>query len=418
MSLISACTTYRTLLRAQWLDREKLKAIQEQKLRKLVKHAYSTIPYYKRRFDEAGIDPAAIRSLDDLARIPITSRSDLQCLEEGAIRSSLFSSEALTSEHTSGSTGRPSTIYYDSDFIEVRNGLFWRALHTAGYRAGQRVMLVTTRRGNRSRRFLRWRYVSIEESPETILAKLNRFRPHILYGCLSPLRLLTTHLRDSGRSVHRPRVVISTAETLDCATRWRMEMTFGAEVFDIYGLSETGIIGWECRQHNGYHIAEDTAIVEFTPSDTDGPESKLVVTNLDLLAMPYIRFETGDLVVAGPTSRCACGRTLRRILRVEGRTLDSVKLQNGHAISPYRLIHALGAIPHLERYQVVQETLDSFTVRFESRCGNGRELTEEICLAVRRVVGAQVHVRLHREATLEPRPGQKFRLVESRIPLC
>jgi phenylacetate-CoA ligase len=401
------------LRRAQWLDHEKLKEVQERKLRSLLNHAYATVPYYRRLFDAAGVRPHDVRTTDDLSCLPITTRSSWQSQSDSDRLSTSWPADSLESEHTSGSTGRPFTVYSDPRFMSVRTALFWRALRATGYRPGQRVLLLTTRRGNRVRRSLRWRYVSIEEPPDVLLAILNDYRPHVLYGCLSPLRLLARHVTHNGLNVHRPQVVISTAETLDPTSRRTLGRVFNAEVFDIYGLTETGVVAWECPFHDGYHVAEDTCLVEFVGSETDGAESSLVLTNLDLHAMPYIRFQTGDLVVAGSTSRCRCGRSLRRLERVEGRMLDSVTLPNGRVISPYRLIHALGHLAELERYQVVQEAVDRFTVRIEDRSGHVRDIAERARSAVLGVVGATAHVRVVPEANLDPPAGVKYKLVRS-----
>jgi phenylacetate-CoA ligase len=127
MNLVAAYFTLRQLQRSQWLDRDSLRRLQEEKLRRLIDHAYRTVPYYRRRFDEAGITPNAIRSLDDLHRIPVTSKADLQHAGPEAITSSACSPDRLVLEHTSGSTGRPFTGRFDPHFVRVRNSLFLRA---------------------------------------------------------------------------------------------------------------------------------------------------------------------------------------------------------------------------------------------------------------------------------------------------
>jgi phenylacetate-CoA ligase len=407
--------TYRKLLRSQWLDRDSLRRLQEEKLRRLVVHAYRTVPYYRKRFDESGIVPEEIRSLGDLARVPITPKSDLQAADLETITSSIYSNHRLVVDRSSGSTGYPFTVYFDHQFVRMRDALFLRALTTAGYRVGRRLALITRPREKVSRRWLRWYFISNQDPPERMLAELDRIRPGTLYGCMTPLRQLALYVRETGATVHRPQLLISTAEALDEGTRRLLEETFGAEVYDIYGLTEMGIVGWQCSERNGYHVAEDTVIVEFVPS-ARGEDLHLVMTNLELKATPLIRFQTGDIGVPGAATPCACGRAMVRLKRMEGRIVDCVQLRDGHTISPYRFTAIFKKLPGIKRYQVIQQDYDVFTVRLIVAQGAGEQGTAEaVQRAIRSIVGhnAQVHSQI--ESSLDPPPGEKFRVVKCRL---
>ncbi len=416
MNPVITYLTFRQLQRSQWLDRDSLRWLQEQKLRQLVDHAYHTVPYYRKRFDESGITPEEIRSLDDLPGIPLTSKLDLQAAGPEAITSSVYLPHTIVSAQTSGSTGRPFMISLDPHFVRVRNGLFLRALMTVGYRLGRKLLLVTSGQEKPSRRWLRWRYASIEDPPERVLTKLNHFRPWALYSAMTPLCQLARYVNESGVAFHRPKVLISTAETLDRATRRFLEETFDAEVYDIYGLTEMGLVGCECPYHTGYHLAEDTKIVELLPVAGGGEASCVVVTNLELKATPVIRFQTGDLAVAGPTAPCACGRTLARLKRVEGRLIDCIQLPDGRSVSPYRLTLKFEQIPGVRRYQVIQEDFGLFTVRLEEgESAGGGGTVQAAQQAIRSIVGRDARVRVQIERNLDPPPGQKFCVVECRL---
>ncbi len=144
-------------------------------------------------------------------------------------------------------------------------------------------------------------------------------------------------------------------------------------------------------------------------------EWTLVMTNLELMAMPLIRFQAGDLGVAGSAAACACGRSLRRLARVEGRIVDSVRLADGRTISPYRLTLAIERVPGLERYQVIQEDFDRFTVRFEGEDASADNVVAAARRAIASLSGGELEVRAVREENLDPPPGQKFRVVECRV---
>ncbi len=414
MSIVATARTMHRLNRSQWLDADSIRALQTRKLKDLLNHAYATVPYYRTLFDDTGLTPDDIRSPEDLTRLPVTTKATLLDLPPDQIVSSAFPPGSLISETTSGSTGRPFTMRFDKPFQRARNALFMRALTTAGYRLGKRLMLITADAGKPSRRWLGWRYASIEDAPERLLGQLNAFRPNVLYGCMTPLRQLASLIVESGADAHRPGAVISTAEALDDRTRRLLKQAFGADIYDVYGLTEMGLVAWECAQHEGYHLAEDTTIVEFTPTD-DGQHHSLVMTNLELMGMPLIRYQTGDLGVPGPTGTCGCGRSLKRLSRVEGRLLDSVLLADGRTISPYRFTLAIEQVPGISRYQVLQDDIDRFVVRAQSDYGDHTETSARLTAIIADLAGPNATVEIRYEDDLDPPAGRKFRVVESRL---
>ena len=416
LQLLKTYRTYRGLVNNQWLSRDRINQIQERKLQLLLRHAYATVPYYRALLDEAGVAPQQIESLKDLKKIPVTRKADLQEIDLQLIVSSLFHLRNLKRECTSGSTGQPFGIYYEHDFVTLRNLLFLRALNAVGYRIGQKILLITDTRNKHSKNILPgWHYAAILESPQHHLNLLNRFKPAVLYGCKTSLKLLAEHALEVASVDHRPGKIISTAESLDKATRTQLAKTFDAEVYDFYGLSEMGIVGWECRAHTGYHLAEDATIVEYQPADDIAGASKLVMTNLNLYAMPLIRFETGDLVLPGTNKSCPCGRTFSQFEQVEGRIADVIQKKNGAKISPYRLTCALETIAGLKTYQVIQKNLDSILVKFVPVPFEKGVKEEQIRHTVETVLGDDIHILIEKATELAIIPGRKFRVVESRL---
>lgn len=416
LRLLKTYRTYRKLVTHQWLRRDRINQIQEHKLKLLLEHAYTTVPYYRALFDGAGLSPHQFESLKDLKKIPITRKADLQGLAPDAIVSSVFHIRELKRECTSGSTGQPFGIYYDPDFVTLRNLHFLRALNAIGYRIGQKILLITDIRNKQTKSILPgWHYASIQESPRHHLSLLNRVKPAVLYGCKTSLKLLAEHAMEATSSGYKPGKIISTAESLDRATRNLLAEIFEAEIFDFYGLTEMGIVGWECSAHTGYHLAEDTTIVEYQPADDVAGVSKLVMTNLNLYAMPFIRFETGDLVFPGTRKSCPCGRTFTQFERVEGRIADVIKMKNGAKISPYRLTCALENLAGLKTYQVIQKNLDSILVKFEPVFHDEVFKEEQIRHTIKKVLGDDIQILIEKVTKLVVMPGRKFRIVESLI---
>ena len=413
MNPVSTYLSYRSLLRSQWFDRGAIRNLQEEKLKHLISHAYQHVPYYQRLFDDIGLKPTDTNTLDDLNKIPITTKADLQIIPADERISDQFTMDELISEHSSGSTGQPFTAYFDKHFITTRNNMFLRALRAMGYRPGQKLMLITAGH-NRKRPWLRWHYASIESSAQNLIEQLNKFRPSVLYGCTTPLRLMALQAQKAGQKPYQPKIVISTAETLDQDTRNLLQETFGAAVYDLYGLTEMGLVAWQCPAHEGYHLSEDTTIIEFKHNE-QYQSDRLIMTNLELKSMPLIRYQTGDLAKAMDNVSCSCGRQLQRIDHIEGRMIDCIRLIDDTVISPYRITLALENISGLGRYQILQNDIDLFTVRIENN--NSSQTTIKHCVrtALTPVLGSNAQFMIEFEDSINQPPGKKFRVIENLI---
>lgn len=408
--------TYCRLSKNQWSSRDQIKAAQQHKLKRLLRHAYNTVPYYRTLFNRTGLVPNDISSVNHLTEIPITRKADLQVLTPESFTSRAYRVQDLKVERTSGSTGQPFNIYLDPGFLVVRNLLFLRALTATGYRLGRRILLVTDLKNKGSKGPLPgWYYTSILNSPKQLRDDLDRIKPAFLYGCKTPLRLLAEYLSDSRQSVHKPDKIITTGEVMDLATACLMQDTFNAEVFDFYGLTEMGIVGWECSAHNGYHTAEDTTIVEYLPVGEVEGAYRLVMTNLCLFAMPFIRFETGDLASPSEENTCPCGCQFAKFERVQGRSVDTIQLRNGLKVTPYRLTCAMEEVMGLNRYQILQIDIDRFTVKMDAQRCDGHQCEERIRSVMTSVLGKDIDITIEQMDKGLFEPGRKFSVVNSKI---
>lgn len=409
--------------RALRYDAEQLRRVQSQKLRRLVMEAYHAIPYYRQRLDEAGVDPDEVRSVADLHRLPVLTKAEFQAADPHTLFNQHFALPRLEREQTSGSSGRPFVMYFDQAYRRMRKALFLRALMDCGYRPGQRLLIVTSREKTGVPGWMGWRYLSYKDDPRDNVQQHNATRPHVLYGWVTPIRQMAEAARHDHTPLHRPRAVITTAETLDPSTRRLIGETFGCPVYEIYGLTETGTVAWQSPHHEHFRISHDALIVEFLPGPDNGAARRLIVTNLGLHAMPFIRYDTGDLAVPTSDERAradddADGRAaLPGIERVEGRQVDCVRLGDGRVVSPFELTTAMEAVPGVFRYQIVQERVDSVTVHYEpARGATSADVTRQATQhALGEVLGPHVQVAVQAADSLDPPPGQKFRVVQSHV---
>ena len=403
------------LHRSQRFERERLQALQEAKLRRLVRHASQHSAYWRGVMEAAGIRPEDVRTLTDLRRLPITTRADLQAQPPAAITSAAFAAADLEQSMTSGSSGRPLTIYRDRGFQRLRKSLFLRALLAGGYRPGDRILLLVHEWGRKAPVWVGWRHVDANRPADELLGIIREFRPTVLYGARTPLRQLAQHVRAGRVDFPRMRVIFTTAETADDVSTALLEEQLGGQVFDIYGTTELGTLGFQCRARAGYHLSEDTLVLELLPIEPGSATCRVIGTNLDLLGTPLIRYDTGDLASTPILEPCSCGRRLSRFERFEGRAIDGITLPGGRLLSPYAITQAVETIPGMERYQVIQDSLERYRLRVQGRFADPEAARAEIVTAVKGVVGAAAAVEVAFEDRVEPPPGRKFRVVESRV---
>jgi phenylacetate-CoA ligase len=361
------------LLRSQWYPPSRLAALQRAKLATLIDHAYHHVPYYRDAMDARGIKPDTIRDVDDLALLPVTTKADLLAAGTQAFLADDHVPADCEMLRTSGSLGMPLEIVYrraDRSWWAAQALRGWLA---NGYRP-QHTMLVLndSRHAPRGRRWFeraglfRQEFVSIYQTPEQQLEVALALQPDVIRGMTSDVRALSKAAQARPDTRLRPRLVLTSAELMDDATRTLIEQVFGVAPVDFYGSMECGWIANQCPQQRGYHVNAECLIVEIIRNGRPalpGERGEVVVTNLQARAMPFIRYSVGDVAVVAEKP-CVCGRGLPLIRAVEGRLVDCLTTEDGRSISPYQVTLALESIPGLQQYQVVQTDARHLSVRF------------------------------------------------------
>lgn len=365
---------YRELKASQWLTPAEIRALQEKKLRRLVHHAYHHVPYYRQALDERGLRPSDIVTLADLARLPLLSK--------GAVRENLYF-DLLSDNHdksrvlkvtTSGSTGEPFVCYADQHQLEIRWAATQRSMEWTGYRFGDRqARLWHQTIGMSKSQVLRERidawfnrriFIPAFEMSEAALARalrrLSRHRPALVDGYAECFNYLAEHLAGKDLPGVRPKGLISSAQVLPEQSRQAIERTFGTRVFDKYGSREFSGIAYECAAHEGHHVVAESYVVEVLRDGRParpGELGEVVITDLNNLCMPFIRYRIGDLAVAMDESEtCPCGRGLPRLGRIEGRVQSMIVGTQGHVVPGSLFPHLFKDYSHVVRqFQVVQE---------------------------------------------------------------
>lgn len=381
---------------------------QERKFLHLLDDAVSNVPMYSRLYADVDfpIRRAALPQM--LARLPIISKTDLLStpLEDRLNRR--FDPGALFEESTTGSTGQPFSLCVEKSYKTRRNLRFLRSLLAVGYRPWHRLMLLTDRY-DESRRIVNRYYEPVAQSTSAILEAYRRIQPQVLYGCLTPLRLLAERLAAGSPGTHKPRLVISTAEFLDRHTKEFLEGTFGCPASDFYGLTEMGLVAWQQPRAGRYIMSANSVLTELVPDSGGEDRYRMIMTNLDLHASPMIRFDSGDLA----TVHWVEGKP--QIVAFEGRHIDTIIGRDGSEISPYKITLALQHVTGLRRFKVTQRSVTDILVELEVDDSQQSHAEQRTRAIFEELLGSGLNIDLQFRRDLVPDGARKFRSVESHV---
>lgn len=405
------------LSRTQWLAPDAVRDMQEEKLRRLVHHAYHHVPYYRARMQALGLQPGAIRSLDDLSKLPFLTKDDIRQHLSFDILSDNHQKSEILRITTSGSTGEPFVCYVDRVQLEFRWAATLRSQEWTGYRFGDRTMRLWHQTLGMSKAQIlreradamasRRRFIPAFEMNERNLADLcaqiAEYQPTLIDGYAESFNLIAAFLAARGGEPLKGlppgvlRGIISSAQSLPDESRRTIEAAFGCRVFDKYGSREFSGIAYECDAHQGHHIVAEGYIVEVLKDGRPalpGEVGEIVITDLNNHCLPFIRYRIGDLGEAmDPNQVCACGRGLPRIGRIEGRVQSIILGADGQYLPSAFFMHLLKDYPHAFRhYQFVQETRESITWKIVRGERYTDETLNSVLAILQRYLGAGTRI--------------------------
>ena len=364
--------------KSQFLPAAELAALQRRRLREILHQGYDHCPFYKRRFDGAGLKPPDFDDPSCLQRIPVLTKLDIQQHQQAMLADNV-PPELRAKNQTGGSTGMPVQFYVDLERFDSRMASTARHDSWAGYRPGDWCaylwgarldMISTTRLWDRLRNRLLYRRIELNTSGisardwEVFLASIRQKRPRIMLAYAQSAVLFAKHVREKQFTDIRFESIITTSEVLFPEQRQLLEETFGAKVFNRYGSREVSVLASECEHHKGLHVNADALLVEIQPDPSiPAPDGKILVTDLLNRSMPLIRYEIGDL---GRWARepCPCGRGLPLVQDLQGRLTDFLEMPDGRQISGVALLTWVFAdVSELQHVQIVQDTRDEVKLK-------------------------------------------------------
>lgn len=362
---------------SQWWPAEQLQALQLLKLRRLVQHSFQQVPFYRRLWSEAGVRPEDIRSLEDLTRLPVVEKRDLRAAFPDQVLARNVDPAELVPYTSSGSTGEPFRFTMTRAEKGMRWAVVFRCWAWAGLRPGVHCVDVTGNRAHvslrsapgqmleqRLTRILHLSAVALhDERLDATIETIVNYRPRLMriYPATAHRLALVLNERGIDLPLHS---VLTNGEVLYPYQREVIEAKFGCQVYDAYG-GDGMDAAFQCGHSSGYHINAEAVLVEVLDDAgrpvPPGQEGQIVLTNLNNLSMPFVRYAIDDLGSLSAES-CPCGRGLPLLAHVSGRSSDQFVLPSGRVLLMWSINPFFRDTPGIDAFQVRQTAPDRLEI--------------------------------------------------------
>jgi phenylacetate-CoA ligase len=320
-----------------------LRRHQLRRLRRMVTRAYAEVPLYRERFDAAGVHPRELRSLADLARLPILEKDDVRdCWPTGAVARGADLRRCRI-QQTSGSSGRCMEIALSLRCDDARNVYSQRIYGWHGFRWWRTAAYLFPYRlpFENNLGLYRNAWLDATQPADRVVDRLAALRPVVLAATPSDVLELLARMTP-GRELRGLglRALCLHSEPLSPDERAHFEAVFGCPVRTNYYCNEVWAIAAEC-EHGRLHEFSDNVVLELLDENgrpvPDGEPGEVIVTGLGNFAQPFIRYRLGDVAARSREQRCPCGRALPMLERIEGRADDVFVHPDGRQIHPSKI---------------------------------------------------------------------------------
>jgi phenylacetate-CoA ligase len=417
---------------SQWWPRERIEALQLDRLKRLIHIAYQHTAYWREVMDKNSIRPSGIRSLADLRKFPLLEKNTLRERREEMVWRD--EGKRVQMVRTSGSTNEALEFYTSSTREAQINAARMRGHEWVGIRRGDKELYywgspVELSKQDRIKRVRDW-FINdgltngFEVTPERLKGYYQQWldwRPRCLFGYPSTFVLTVTMCESLGINLKKLKtrglqVIATTSEMLSAPDRQLIADGFGVPVYDSYGLREAGLIGHECA-HQTMHCIDEQLILETINPETLEPtvgEGELVVTNIVGPAFPVIRYRTGDIVTLSG-EKCACGRSLSSVSISGGRAVEFVVTKAGKWVVGYSFIYIARSVKGIVKFQVLQDQIGEIRIRLVVDSRFPTDGIDQVKQKAAQRLGGDDKILVEIVDDIQPAPSGKYRPVISKV---
>jgi len=390
------------LLRHTHWKRERLLNHQNKKIREIVRYAFDNVPFYHEKFLQLGIKPEDVKTVEDLNKLPIIRREELQHNNEKLI-SKQFDVQELKVVSTSGSTGKPLFTYLSGREDAFRKAKLLRPHIVCGQKMRDKWVVIgppwQSGEVTRLQKFLDFYVpisVSVFDDAVTQAQNIEKLKPDVVDGYSNSLVLMAKEMEKKGMKTITPKFIMGGAELIDMPSRKFLEEVFSAPFYDQYASEELQMVAWQCPEKQGYHIDADSVIMQIVDEEGEeaslGEKGEIVCTSLFNYAMPFIRYALGDVGVAAEESGCLCGITFPLMEVIEGRKDSVVVLPDGRKVPALVfgwIMEFYKFYRNIYQYRIVQSKVDFLRVLIKRKSDDVKEgvMEAELLRHMRKMLG-------------------------------
>jgi phenylacetate-CoA ligase len=421
---------YNEFMKAETRSKEEREAIQLGKLKDLVTHAYRTVPYYKKCFDQAAFRVEMLQTLDDIKRIPFLEKSDLTSKFDD-LTSSKWRIADLIEYSTGGSTGVPAKFLLTKNQYDSRAAVSFKSYQMTGWDFFMPTVFLSGAPIDRTRRddikqyvkdrLLKQLHVSAFALTDSKWADLcsyiHRHKVEAIFGYVSTLMAFARFLERSGTPLRIP-IIVQMAELVLPEEKVYIEQHLRGRFFEHYGARDAIAIGIECNQRRGLHVNMDTLVVEILKNNREAidADGEVVITDLYSFGMPLIRYKIGD-VGRWETEFCSCGRKTRLFKITQGRKTNMIVTPEGIQVSGIYIAHLLKErAACINRYQFVQESVESVLVRLVVNEAYSHADQDYIERKLRVRLGTKIAISFEYPTDIDAEVSGKYLSIKSLVP--
>jgi phenylacetate-CoA ligase len=402
------------LNKSQFFSKKQIEDYQNMRLRHLIKHAYTQVPYYRKLFDSLNLKPESIKTKKDLDKIPFLTKSIINLnKEEFRAKNYLNSSYA---KFTSGSTGEPTKFYQTKEDFSWIWAAHFRAWGWAGYTPGKKYIKISINddrhlfKKKLQDMLFRSKYILIEKLQSEDIKKyvdaIIKYKPTTIYGYSSSLNIISDYMSENN-IFHKVKSIITTGDNLLPNFRKTIEKQFLCDVFDEYGCGGEGLpIAQQCCEGT-YHMNDELMISEVI-------NNELYITSLNNYAMPLIRYKIGDFVTINPD--CKCGRHLSSLKSIDGRSHDIVRTKKGVRLVVHFFTVLFEYLEGINKFKVIQNDITGIKIQMVVDNKYSKKETEDkIIYAIQNAAGKNFDIRFEYLDEIPLEKTGKQKLIASKL---
>ncbi|OYT53600.1 MAG: capsule biosynthesis protein CapK [Candidatus Altiarchaeales archaeon ex4484_2] len=407
----------------QWLKTSELEELQAKKLRAIIKHAYENTEFYHRKFKDAGVRPDDIKTAEDLKKLPFTTKEELREHSTGSMLARGVDLKRCLITETSGSTGIPTKIVYDEAADDFSKAINLRSYTENGLCLRSKWAVFKDLHHFQKQQWFQKLGIfsplqlSVFDTTDKQVSILREFKPDVLDGYTSSIRLLAKAVEENGSEDIKPKAVFGTSEILDDEMRRYINSVFDVEMIDLFGCVELNRTAWECGEHVGYHIDIDAVIMEFVREGeivSAGERGEIVYTGLYNYAMPLIRYAIEDIGVPS-SEQCPCGRGLPLMKLIEGRSDSFMQVPDGRIFSPIIWTVIMRRVPGIGQFKAIQERKDLIRILLVRDDKFTQRTIDQTEHDIREVMGEEVNVKVELVDEIPKEKSGKIRAAVSKV---